>query len=266
MAPTPELERTALAAFAVLLLAMAASLQEEEARKQRARRHAQRHRDRRLARRRLESLSDSEALETFRFSWEEIRQLAPLLRLEEVSWTQGVAPTPELALCVLCARLAFPGRWATLEGLFGRSRAWLSTVFTDTALFLYRTFLRILEWHPQLTYERMEAFSKATEKVGGVEGIWGFVDGTFRSHQRPLGQDDQRLVFSGHKRLHGINYQAIVTPNGIVSSLTGPWPGPVNDWTMWRRSHIEQRLREVCFYPFLLCFTNYLLYIGNARS
>lgn len=249
-----ETEDMALGAFGIILLAIADSQQKDSARKHRAMYRAHRYKlyreSRQHTRRRLEEMSASQELEAFRFSREEIRRLAPLLRIHEVTWSHGVAPAPDLALCVVCARLAFPGRWSTLESLFGRSRAWLSTVFNDTVLFLYRTFLEALEWHPQLTYERMDVYSKAIQNVGGVEGIWGFVDGTFRPHMRPIRQDDQRVVFSGHKRLHGINYQAIVTPDGIVSSLTGPWPGSVSDWTMWKRSGVEQRLRQVS--PFLL--------------
>lgn len=159
----------------------------------------------------------------------EIRQLAMLFRLENVLWSSRVRPTPWIALCVVCARLAFPGRWLLLADMFGRSIAWLSTVFTDTVLFLYESYSEMLQWHPRLTYEKLQEFAVAIERVGGAQGVWGFIDGTFRPHQRLQGQDAQHLVFSGHKRAHRINYQAIVTPDGLISSLTGPWPGPVND-------------------------------------
>ncbi len=146
---------------------------------------------------------------------------------------------------MLCARLSFPGRLSQLADIFGRSPSWLSTVFNEAVLYLYNRFLGMLYWHPLLTYDRMRVFAAAVEEVGGAEDIWGFVDGTFRGYSRPQGQEDQQLVFSGHKRLHGQKYQAIVTPDGLVSSLTGPWPGPVNDWSMWRRSGCPERLREV---------------------
>jgi hypothetical protein len=103
----------------------------------------------------------------------------------------------------------------------------------------------------------MVAFSKAVHDAGGVEGVWGFVDGTFWEYYRPTGNEEQRLVYSGHKKFHGNNYQAIVTPDGLVSLLTGPFMSSTNDWTMWWRSSCEEAIREVSS----LFFLYYLLTI-----
>jgi hypothetical protein len=103
----------------------------------------------------------------------------------------------------------------------------------------------LLEWHPQLTYTRLEVFANAIEKVGGAKGIWEFVDGTFRGHCCPQGNEEQWQVYSGHKKLHDNNYQAIVTPDGLVSSLVGPFMGPTADWTMWQQSDCEEAIRQV---------------------
>jgi nuclease HARBI1 len=181
----------------------------------------------------------------YRFTPEEIQRLVPLLRIEEISFTNRYNPDPETALCIVCARLSYPSRWTALADLFGRSPSWLSSIFLDVMLHLHRRFKAILEWHPSLTYERLQEYATAIERVGGVEGVWGFVDGTFKGHQRPSGGREQRVVYSGHKRKHGINFQAIVGACGLVLSLFGPFTGTVNDWTMWRRSFIEHRLRRV---------------------
>jgi hypothetical protein len=110
---------------------------------------------------------------------EEIRRLLPLLCLNEVEWRYGVRPYPETALCVVLARLSYPGRWTTCVELFERSASWLSTVFNDAVLFLYHRFKGLLEWHPLLTYSQLKGFAAAIEAQGGGERIWGFVDGTF---------------------------------------------------------------------------------------
>jgi len=185
----------------------------------------------------------------FRLSKEEIRRLVPLLGLEGVEWRAGRGGMrgvdPEKALCVLLARLSFPGRWSVCVDIFGRSRGWLSTVFNDTCLFLARRFDSLLEWHPQLRYRRMEAMAAAVKGQGGGDCIWGFVDGTFRGFCRPTGQEDQQYVYSGHKKAHGLQWQAIVTPDGLISSLIGPYRGAENDWEMWKDSGCEDRLRGV---------------------
>lgn len=193
----------------------------------------------------LEAMPPGNVEFEFRFAAHELRRILPLLRLEDVAWRTRVHPPAMTALCVLCARLSYPKRWPDLSKIFGRSEGWLSTVFNDTVLFLVARFGPLLWWHPQLTYRWLEAFSEGVERVTGAGGVWGFVDGTFRSHCRPQGNVAQRAVYSGHKRLHGINYQAICTPDGLISSFTGPWAGPVNDWAMWKKSGYEAAMRTV---------------------
>jgi DDE superfamily endonuclease len=65
-------------------------------------------------------------------------------------------------------------------------------------------------------------------------------------------------VYSSYKKTWGNNYQAIVTLDGICSSLTGPFIGPTNSWTMWRRSGCDEAIRKVSFYSFFTAIiTNY---------
>jgi hypothetical protein len=193
----------------------------------------------------LELMHPGRARIWLRFTPEEIYQLVPLLNLEGVPFRNRYKVDSVTAFCVVAARLSFPSRWEQLSDLFGRSKSWLSTVFNDVILYLAARFAPVLLWHPQLTYERLKVFADAVERVGGVPGIWGFVDGTFRGYCRPSGNEEQRRVYSGHKKLWGNNYQAIVTPDGLVSSLSGPYMGPTNDWTMWRRSGCDEAIREV---------------------
>jgi hypothetical protein len=136
----------------------------------------------------LELMTPGRARVWLRFTAIEIRRLVPLLELDQVVWRNRLKPHLETALCVLCARLSYPGRWAGLADLFGRSQAWLSTVFNDIVIFLAGRFGPVLWWHPQLTYNRLQVFADAVEREGGAGGVWGFVDGTFRGHCRPKGQ------------------------------------------------------------------------------
>ncbi|ELR07222.1 hypothetical protein GMDG_02449 [Pseudogymnoascus destructans 20631-21] len=106
-----------------------------------------------------------------RFSVAEIRELAPLLRLGEISWRSRYQADPETALCVLCARLSSPGRWAPLTDIYGRSESWLCTAFNDVCCWLAEVFGPVLHWHHQLTrYSRLAEFSAGVRRVGGVDG------------------------------------------------------------------------------------------------
>jgi hypothetical protein len=64
------------------------------------------------------------------------------------------------------------------------------------------------------------------------------IDGTYRPISRPApgpnGEDVQRLFYNGW--LHGckITFTSIVSPDGMIASLTGPFTGIVNDMTKVR--------------------------------
>ena len=87
----------------------------------------------------------------------------------------------------------------------------------------------MLLWHSQLTYSRLQIFAEAIHQVSGAPGIWGFVNDTFQDYCRPTGNEEQQRVYSEHKKLHDNNYQAIVTPDELVSSLTGLFMGSINN-------------------------------------
>lgn len=103
--------------------------------------------------------------------------------------------------------------------------------------------------HPQFTPRRVNTFVDAVQQTGGIQadglGIWGFVDGHFVGFARAQGVERQRAFYSGHKKADGMNFQAIGTPDGLVSPLIGPFPGPVNDWAMWKCSGCDERLRSL---------------------
>ena len=34
--------------------------------------------------------------------------------------------------------------------------------------------------------------------------------------------ENQRLLYNGHKRVHGLKFQSVVLPNGLIAHLYGP--------------------------------------------
>ena len=53
-----------------------------------------------------------------------------------------------------------------------------------------------------------------------LRNCFGFVDGTVRPISRP--DENQRVVYNGHKRVHGLKFQSVVIPNGLIAHLYGP--------------------------------------------
>jgi hypothetical protein len=179
-----------------------------------------------------------------RFKRAELVYLSHVLELDTIAWSNRLKPSPELAMAVTCCRLRYPNDWAILCDHFGRSRGWLSTVFTDVIEFIDGRWKHLLQWHPRLDNKRrIKWFAETIRRKGGGVNIWGFVDGTFRGFRRPTQR--QRDYYSGHYHGHGFKYQAIVTPDGLVSSLIGPFHGRDNDWSIWQQSGVAEKLTVI---------------------
>ena len=56
------------------------------------------------------------------------------------------------------------------------------------------------------------------------------MDGTVRPICRP--KQHQKAVFTGHKRVHALKFQSVVTPNGLIANLFGPVEGRRHDSAM----------------------------------
>ena len=70
--------------------------------------------------------------------------------------------------------------------------------------------------------------------------VWGFIDGTLRKTFRP--SHFQKLVYSGHKRCHGIKFQSVTTPDGLIALLYGPVNDNRHDSFMLKESELLPQL------------------------
>ena len=67
----------------------------------------------------------------------------------------------------------------------------------------------------------MEIYNNAiTAKGSPLNNCFGFIDGTVRPISKP-GQN-QHVVCNGHKRVHGVKFQSVALPNGIIGNMYGP--------------------------------------------
>ena len=68
---------------------------------------------------------------------------------------------------------------------------------------------------------------------------------------RPLCKPDenQRILFNGHKRVHGIKFQSVVASNGLIASLFGPVEGRRHDSGVLVDSGLLQELSNYSFAP-----------------
>ena len=57
-------------------------------------------------------------------------------------------------------------------------------------------------------------------KGSPLENCFGFKNGTVRLISHP--DQQQRLVYNGHKRVHSLKFQSIALPNGLIWNTYGP--------------------------------------------
>ena len=54
-----------------------------------------------------------------------------------------------------------------------------------------------------------------------------FIDDTVRPPCRT--QQNERMIYDGNKRIHATTFQPVVTPNGLIAMLDGPYEGRKHD-------------------------------------
>ena len=127
----------------------------------------------------------------------------------------------EEALMILLRRLVYPCRLVDLSKLFGKSKSILSLTINLTLNHIYERYKHSLEFDAQRMCPLLEAFANATRRKGApLANCVGFIDGTARPLARP--SSNQRMFFSGHKRVHCIKFQSVMMPGGITSHPSGP--------------------------------------------
>ncbi|ETI49700.1 hypothetical protein F443_06502 [Phytophthora nicotianae P1569] len=92
---------------------------------------------------------------------------------------------------------------------------------------------------------RLDEYTSAVRvNRGELRNVWGFIDGTIRRMCKPLGNAEQQALYSGHKRCHGIKFQSVTTPDGIISHLFGPAEGRLHDLTLLDASGLEETIQN----------------------
>ncbi|XP_077560431.1 uncharacterized protein LOC144175200 [Haemaphysalis longicornis] len=196
----------------------------------------------------VNSFDEEEFRRMFRFEKQHLDLLKGELRVPDViRSSQGVKVSGQEALLMGLRRLAYPNRWWDLEPMFGRHSSSMSSVVNHLFNHVETTFghlLGDLNSHQWLTVDDLPELAEAVHNRGAaLTNCWGFVDGTARPICRP--SVEQRIYFSGHKRVHAVKYQAIMCANGIVCELDGPYPGHRHDAGMLRESGLYEKLQRL---------------------
>ena len=189
----------------------------------------------------LDVVTDKTCKELFRFTKSEIRRLRRLLLIPEDNFALNrTCWSGEEGLCILLRRLAYPCRLCDLRRVFGRGVPDLSIIFNSLLTMLVARWGNLFgnfaaaSW---FTPARVASFAERIHAAKApLTNCWGFIDGTVRPICRPI--SCQRYFYSGHKRIHAIQFQTIVSPDGMIAHLFGPMEGSRHDNGMLRESQL----------------------------
>lgn len=182
----------------------------------------------------FDNFSPSSFALRFRLSSKEVLlHVAECLRLPEQIGKHGYVASREDALGLCFARLATPLRLhdlATSIGLrwSGGKMSSILSATIDAILDVWNSRIQLdRRVFLQSNHERLLEFGAALCEAGApIDTCVGFIDGTTVGINRPGGPtDNQRVVYSGHKRYHCLRYQALTTPDGMIVSFFGPVGG-----------------------------------------
>ena len=127
--------------------------------------------------------------------------------------------------------------------LFGRSAPELSNIFNIMLTVVYEKHHTKLESVSHAWVDHSKFAQIVLQKGATLRSIWGFIDGTLKPVCRP--STGQRELYSGHKCRHGLKYQHITCPNGLVCHCFGLFIRWRHDLSMLADSNVEAQLQAV---------------------
>ena len=86
------------------------------------------------------------------------------------------------------------------------------------------------------------------QKGAALSNCWGFVDGTVRPISRT--NENKKILYNGHKKVHAIEFQSVVSPNGLVANLYGPVDGKRHNSGMLTISTLLDALERYSVSPY----------------
>ncbi|KAH9157384.1 hypothetical protein AeRB84_000748, partial [Aphanomyces euteiches] len=183
-------------------------------------------------------MNDTDAELNFRFDLAGLHSLVVLLGLPDVFVTSARDRCCSLeALCILLNRM---------------SRESICHIFNDMVDIIFDKWEHVIYFCKRLAVSRLDMYAAAIEAKGApLSCVFGFIDGskiaTCRIAQPRANNvypDMKRHVYSGHKRHHCLNFQAVTAPDGLCLHFWGPLEGSRHDTTLLRESKLCNFLDE----------------------
>lgn len=195
---------------------------------------------------RCTSFSSNEVKSMCRFEKDDLSTLRKALGLPDTMaiGAECYRISGDDALFLTLRRLSYPCRLRDLSAELGLSKTKVSVVFNAIVDAVYDKWRHLLRFHDsRFNPANLRRFAECCRARGcPIQRCVGFIDGTCRPICRP--KRHQKLLFSGHKRVHALKFQSLVTPDGLVSHLGGPYCGNRHDSAILTMSGLLADMRR----------------------
>jgi hypothetical protein len=113
---------------------------------------------------------------------------------------------------------------------YARPQSVILEIISKMASFINRQWGHLLVWDSEglLSPTALRIYADTLHAFGApTRSVLGFLDCTISQTCRP--GEFQELVYMGYKKFHGMKFQGVVIPNGLIAHLKGPFRAPQND-------------------------------------
>ena len=152
--------------------------------------------------------------------------------------------------------ICFPSTLNKLEVIFGIHYSVCSHIVKQGVNLLAAKFEnRLIDFDFELVIQRLEEYQTAIERKskGAATTCFALIDATLHQICRPWDggrrrhtirnqNNIQQAAYSGHKRHHGLKFQSVIVPDGMIVEMFGPVEGRRHDTTVLKSSNLEQQL------------------------
>jgi hypothetical protein len=197
----------------------------------------------------FESKADYWIDENLRLPRQDIDRVRVLFGIPDVVHTVNRDRIPGFwAFCMLLYKLSWPRRMSDLRDEFGGTKQRCSRIVNHVAVLLFQRFnpkLSSLDRGRYTDDYLLHLCSAGYAKNGIMDNIWGFIDATIRPCCRPV--RFQKVVYNGKNRVHSIKFQSVVSWDGMIAHLSGPWAGARHDSGIFNESPLPAVLNSLPF-------------------
>lgn len=133
---------------------------------------------------------------------------------------------------------------------YARSASAISEIINKVAQHIEDLWGYLLDWDSEgiVSPAALQEYANALTDFGAPgNSIFGCIDCTIRQTCRP--SIDESMAYTGYKKFHGMKFQAIALPNGLIGHLSGPYRAPQNDAGVLAESKLLEKLAAYAVQP-----------------